>query len=194
MERIDFYEYKAREEYNQWEEEEYHQVAEEDEEETEESSWTITNLDDADWAIRKIKEAEARKEKREEFIKNQEAKLKRYKKQVEDNFYWETANLKQKLQDFVDAEIAKDKKFKLTTINGSAGYRHSTKWNYKDEEGIIEQLKKSKLDKYIRVKEQINKVELKKNLIILDSGKVATEDGEILEGIEVKKNKTFNIR
>lgn len=48
------------------------------------------------------------------------------------------------------------------------------------------------LDEFVRISKSVNKAELKKHIVVTQDGKVATEDGEILDFIEaVPKEHTF---
>ena len=77
-----------------------------------------------------------------------------------------------------------DPKFKISTPNGTVSTRKKQpKWTY-DEAKLLEFLKQNGKYQYIRIKEEINKAELKKNVKAVN-GKVITEEGEIVEGITV---------
>ena len=93
------------------------------------------------------------------------------------------------LEEFYRGEKAKDKKFKLSTPYGKVSSRKATKWIYEDENSLLEYLKNNEVS-CIRVKEEINKTDLKK----LFKNGVNQETGEILPFVRIEEEESISIK
>lgn len=69
--------------------------------------------------------------------------------------------------------------------------RNQTKWNWKDDEKVISSIENDGLDEF--VKKSIKKADLKKALKIVD-GKAITENGTIIDGVEITKEMKTNLK
>lgn len=163
-----------------------------DEEEKIDKKFKIVGLASADWCLKEIKKnndqadeqiAYARLEilRLESFIKNTE------KQRDDANLYLEGL-----LKDYLQERRKEDPKFKLKTVTATVGTRKSTSWKYDDEE-VLNFLKENKLNDFIRVKEEVNKANLKKCLAV-KGDKAVTDDGEVVPGIEIEARENINIR
>lgn len=154
-------------------------------EEKKEDSWKISDLLGADWVFRKLQKIDKDLEQQIEYAQKEIEKYKVYierqKKQAENSKDY----FQYKLSEYLNNELEKDPNFKLKTAQGSASFRKSKNWNYGNEKALLEDLKNKELSSFIRIKEEINKTELKKHLKILDNGEVVTKDGEVLSEIKV---------
>jgi len=153
----------------------------------EEPKFRIENLEQASWVFRKISVLKKRQEeirelaeKEIERIRNwQEAETNKYQRSIE---FFESL-----LQEYIFKERQKDPKFKtVSTPYGKATLRKMPpKWNY-DDEKLLTFLKQSGKQQFIRVKEEVNKAELKKVVKVV--GDVAVdENGEVIEGITIEE-------
>lgn len=157
----------------------------------ENQEWKITNLNEVDWAFKKIKEAKKELDEQEQYVNQEITRYKEYLENQRKN-YEDTKNyFEYKIKEYTDERLKENPNYKLKTAVGSGYYRKSTNWTYDDEEAIIKQLEASNKEEYITVKKSLNKNELRKNLTILEDGTVVTDDGEILEHIKVLENKNF---
>lgn len=78
---------------------------------------------------------------------------------------------------------------KVNTPYGTVTARKSKTWNYKDEE-VLKFLNSNGYRNLIRVKEEINKSELKK---IFKDG-VNQETGEVLEGVDIVDTESITVK
>ena len=151
----------------------------------EKERFKIENLESANWALRKLKAIEG-KGKEITALAN---------KEIERILEWKDGEIKQlgDSKDFFDfllteyytEQKALDPKFKISTPYGMVSSRkQQDKWNYEDDK-VLEWLKENDKE-LIRIKEEINKSELKKKYKSIN-GQVVTEDGEIMEGITVEE-------
>lgn len=166
---------------------------ENDNDEVEKKQFEIEDLSGVDWALRKIqKNTEALKE-----IKDYTDQEKRkydllYKRQQE-----MTENNNQYLQylikNYLDKKREEDPKYKITTAIGTVSTRKSTSWKY-DDEKLLEFFKKNDMTEFIRIKEEVNKVDFKKAVVVTDSVVVVPETGEVVDGVEVTQEEKLSIR
>ena len=157
-------------------------------------AWKIRSLEDADWAIRTIRDAEKDRDQKLEYIKREKERLKAFEDKVKKDEIEETAFLRSCLSDYIAEQKDENPKFKLATLNGSASVRTTKKWTY-DDDAVMASLKKDDdLKSYIRIKEEINKAQMKKDFVVTGSGTVATKDGEIIDGITVTLEKSLSLK
>lgn len=149
----------------------------------------IENLESATWAFRKLRAISA-KEADIKAIASQEisrinAWMENELKQYEDDRdYFEGL-----LSQYYRTEKEKDKRFKLSTPFGKVTSKETDKWNYEDEEALLNYLKTSE-PKCVRVKEEVNKTELKK---IYKNG-VNEETGEILPFVKITRELSITVK
>jgi phage host-nuclease inhibitor protein Gam len=147
------------------------------------TGFKVTDLDSANWCFRKLR---ALKEQEAEFRSLAEKEVERIRswydaeksKLEKQEVFFESL-----LEEYAYIQRKDNNKFKLSSPYGKISFRkQQPKWNYDDEQ-LLESLKRSKIDSLIRVKEEVNKDELKKVATVLN-GKVLI-DGEFIEGVEV---------
>lgn len=149
----------------------------------------IENLEGATWAFRKLraienKEADIKATAEEEMARItswRDAELNQYEA---DKQYFSFL-----LEEYYKNERAKDKKFKLSTPYGKVTARKSIKWNYENEEALVKYLKDNNPE-LVRVKEEVNKTELKK---VFKDG-VDKETGEILPFVTIEETETITVK
>lgn len=150
----------------------------------EETQTIITDVNKASWAFREIIEIEKQMQDIEDLAKSELERINNWKKEelksLQDSKQFFDFNLEQYFRE--QREL--DPKFKLSTPYGKVTARkQQPKWNYEDDK-TIEWLKENDIS-LIRIKEEVNKAELKKKYKIYGN-QVVTEDGEVVEGIEIE--------
>lgn len=149
----------------------------------------IENLECATWAFRKLraienKEADIKAIAEEEINRVNSWKEKELEQYAKDKEYFNYL-----LEEYYRAEKAKDKKFKLSTPYGKVTARKSKKWIYEDEKELLEYLKGNE-PSCIKIKEDINKTELKK---VFKDG-VNAETGEILPFVRIEEEESISVK
>lgn len=167
----------------------------EEEESVEEKykGFVVSDLASADWALRKIKQNNARADERIKYAEAEIEKLKAFianEKSARDN---SNAYLESLLWNYLIEKKVEDDKFKIKTVTGTVSTRKTSKWSYDDEE-LLKFLKKNEMNDFIRLKEEVNKADLKKAVKVLDSGKVVNSDGEVVEGVTVADSVSLSIK
>ncbi len=154
-----------------------------------EKGWEITNDEEADWWI-EVKEAELTEIRR---LKIQlENKIAFYKERLEKVQKEEEYILEQrdgKLVEYFETLDEKDmkvtktqKKYRLPS--GELVKKFPGPQFKRDNDKLVEWLESNSMDEYIEIKKQPKWGELKAKTKIIN-GYVVTEDGEIVEGVEV---------
>lgn len=147
--------------------------------------YKITNLDSANWALRKIKAIQEKEREIKELAEREIERINNWSKSELDALKVNTNFFEGLLTEYFIAEKEKDPKFKISTPYGKVSSRkQQDKWNYEDDK-VLEWLKENDKE-LVRIKEEINKAELKKKYKSIN-GQVVTEDGEIIEGIRVEE-------
>lgn len=178
-------------------EENKHNLDSENDDETRDKSFDVFEIDSlskADWCFKKIKEYTKKKIQMEEYVKEEENRLKEFKKKEQEKYENNIEHFQILLRNYMDKELENDPNFKIKTLNGSANYGKKTKKLDYNDKDMIEFCKKNDLPQFIRTKEELNKSEFKTFLTITDENKVVTKDGEILDNITVIEEQKFNIR
>ena len=152
-------------------------------------NFKIEDLNSANWVFRQLRaianktnEIKALAEEERNRINSwEEVELKRYEA---DKQYFEYL-----LSEYYKKEKAVDKKFRLSTPYGKVTSKKTDKWVYEDEKSLLKYLKESEPN-CIRVKEEINKTEVKK---IFKDG-VNAETGEILPFVRIEEGETISVK
>lgn len=148
--------------------------------------FSVNTVEEANWALRKLSAIEA---KRNEIKALAEQEMKRIKQWLE----WESTSLDDStayfnglLSEYAYRQRDQDPKFKkFTTPYGSVAFKkQQDKWDYKDDV-LLKSLKEAGLTELIRVKEEPNKVDLKKRAAVNNGVVVDLETGAILDGVTV---------
>lgn len=149
----------------------------------------ITNIDEANWAFRKIralkeevKETNLLADKEIERINSWREK--ETKVSIDNIEYFQGI-----LTEYYMKLRNENPKAKLNTPYGKVTSRKSKKYNWINEEELLKYLKENNT-KLIRVREEINKIEFKK---VYKNG-VNEETGEVLPGIEIKEEESILIK
>ena len=145
----------------------------------ENDSFVIDTDAKAEWALQKIREARA---DRDRFVKWYTDKIKEIKEQCDFN----TMNLERMLKEYFDSVPHRETKTqsiydlpsgKLFVKNQNPEYKH-------DDKTVIEWLKKNGGNQFIEVEESLKWGDLKKAGAVV-GGKMFDENGEEIPGIEV---------
>ena len=133
----------------------------------------------AEWALQKIREARADRDRWVDWYK---AKIEEIKEQTD----FDTMNLERMLADYFATVPHKKTKtqesYKLP--GGKLVLKTQNPEFVKDESAVIAWAKENKLPQYVKVEEKLAWQELKDATAIFE-GHIVTEDGEIVPGVEV---------
>lgn len=153
----------------------------------EREQFRIETIDQVNWALRKLSVIAA---KRKEVEHLADAEMYRIKSWLES----ETSKLDGEAQFFesllnsyaLQQRDADPKWSKASTPYGTVKFRkQQPKWQY-DEAKLLESLKSAGRDDLIRIKEEPNKVEIKKAVKVVDGQAIDPESGAVLEGVSIE--------
>lgn len=155
----------------------------------ERENFKIDSLEGATWAFRKLRAIENKIAEIDVIAEQEINRINTWMEKEIEQYSKDKEYFNYLLQEYYKEEKAKDKKFKLSTPYGKVAARKSKKWIYEDEESLLEYLKQSE-PSCIRVKEEINKTEVKK---IFKDG-VNEETGEILPFIKIEEEESISVK
>lgn len=155
----------------------------------EREDFKIENLEGATWAFRKLRAIESKEVEIKAIAEEEINRVNSWKEKELDQYAKDKEYFNYLLEEYYRAEKAKDKKFKLSTPYGKVTARKSKKWIYEDEENLLEYLKGNE-PSCIRVKEEINKTEVKK----LFKDGVNQETGEILPFVRIEEEESISVK
>ena len=156
-------------------------------------AWKIKDLAGADWCFEKLQLIDNERDERITFAKSQIEKYEKFIEQEKKIAENRGSYFKWKLQEYLQERRQSNPNYAIKTTKGKVNVTTPTVWNY-DDKKLLEFLKTNELPEFIRIKEEINKVDLKKAVQVTDSGDVVTQDGEIIEGVKVTNNEKINIK
>ena len=138
--------------------------------ESQNETFKITNLDQANWAFKKLDAIQAKEHNKDYF--------------------------EHILTEYFKEEREKDAKFKLNTPYGKVTARKGSKViQISNEQNVIDQLEQRGFDKYIKVTKKINQTDIKKDFNVTESGRLIDSNGEMLEGIYlVQKPTSYSVK
>ena len=157
-------------------------------EETKEG-FKIESLEGATWAFRKLRAITNKKAEIEAVASEEIARVEAWKKSEVEKYESDTEYFESLISAYFVEERSKDKKFKLSTPYGKVSTRKASKWIYEDEEALKQYVKDNEIDA-IRIKEEIDKTNLKK---ICKDG-VNHETGELLPGVTIEDTETITVK
>jgi len=150
----------------------------------------------ANWALRKIKQMQEQIKENNDLADAEIDKIEFWRKTENEKAEADIEYFQSLLAEYAMHKREKDPKFKsLKLPNGRFGFRkRPAKWEY-DEEKVLEHLKESELTDFVRVKEEINKRDLRQFVEVAGDKVINPETGEIIEGIEiVEQGENFNVK
>lgn len=154
-------------------------------EEDQKERFKITDIDSANWAFRKLRAITEKENEIKRLMNKEIQRIKDWGESELKTLKNSTGFFEGLLTEYYVVEKEKDPKFRISTPYGKVSSRkQQPKWNYEDDK-VLEWLKENDAE-LIRIKEEINKTELKEKYNSIN-GQVVTEDGEIVEGVTVEE-------
>ena len=147
--------------------------------EEEKQGWSINNLESVNWALRKIAALNKQITENEQLAKEEKYRIDQWEQKENNSHKQSIEFFEQKISEYHRELLVDDPNAKIKTPYGQVSLRKvAAKIEYGND--TVQELKDIGLDEYVRIKEEVNKADLKKILTITDDLKVVTEDGEVL--------------
>jgi len=165
------------------------EILKEKREDMEREGWVIENDDDADWWIEtkkhQLDEIKTYQDKLREKIAYYEEKLDAAKKEEQ----YAVEQMNEKLMEYFETIDPKEMKKTKTMLkyrlpNGELVKKYQNPQFKRDNNKLADWLEKNNMTNYLQIKKSAKWGELKK-ITQVNNGQVVTEDGEIVEGVEV---------
>lgn len=159
-------------------------------------TFKITNLDQANWAFKKLDAIQAKENEINQLATQEIERIKEWQNKQTEQLQHNKDYFEHILTEYFKEEREKDAKFKLNTSYGKVTSRKGSKViQLSNEIMVIEQLEARGLTDYIKVTKKLNQQEIKKDFNATDSGTLIDVNGEVLEGAHlVEKPMTFSVK
>ncbi|MGG4449605.1 host-nuclease inhibitor Gam family protein [Brevibacillus porteri] len=146
----------------------------------------ITDLDSLNWTLRKLAALEAKRKENDALAQKEYERIRAWEVKVSKEIDDHKQFLTMLIEDYARQQRAADPKWKSTTPYGKVSFRkQQPKWEY-DEHKALESVQSNGLDKFIRVKQELDKQTLKASVQVMEDGRVVdVETGNFIEGIAV---------
>ena len=163
--------------------------------------FTVDNDMKAEWCLSKIRNVRKEQSREIEELQRQmqfyQDQIERVTREADEDVAFFTSMLQPYFTERQESGFTKETKTQIAykLPSGVLKVKHQNPdFNYKDhQDETIAWLKKNKLDKFVRVKEEVDWKELKPTVKIVGDG-VATTDGEMIPGITVtEKEDVFEV-
>ena len=154
----------------------------------------VDNLNKANWCLKRIGKLKQEIEDITEFGKIEKSKIEQFINKKIENCERNIEHFTILLKQYIDEERENnDPNFKISVKNGTVNYGKVTQSYVYDDKEMLKFCKENGYNESIRVKEELNKTNFKKMLQIVDD-KVVTEDGLVVDNVEIKTEQKLNIR
>ncbi|GAB7387410.1 hypothetical protein BSNK01_12460 [Bacillaceae bacterium] len=156
-----------------------------DSEETKEQ-FKIENLDQANWAFRKLAALHAKEQEVKRLAEAERQRINAFEERELNSIQRQREFFHSLLTEYATKEREKDPMFKAKTPYGSISFRkQQPKWEYNDDV-LVQSLESIGRDDLIRIKKEPNKNEIKDKLVVTKKGEVIDpETGSKVEGVIV---------
>lgn len=153
-------------------------IEEYEEGKADEEKFKIRDLGGANWALRKIAAYKKKQAEIKELAAEEKFRIECWEQNENEQIERGIAYFESLLGQYLTEQRKEDPKFKISTPYGKVSTRkQQPKWEYEDKT-VIEYLKSVGMNELIRIKEELNMVDLKKT--------VTVEEGKaILQGVEL---------
>ena len=159
----------------------------------EKERFTVTDEASAEWCLEKLEENAKARALIEEQYKSMIARYEKWRADALAEIEGSDAHLKSLLEPWAAKKIADGKKKSVKLPSGRVGFRAGGEtWKMGAEKieattpALLEFVKEND-DSFVAVKESVRWGDYKKTLNVMEDGRVATADGQIIEGMTVTK-------
>lgn len=148
--------------------------------------YKIGDLDSLGWVLRKLNALDAKENEINDHATKELERVHTWKAKESKTIEESRQFFKMLIEEYAREQRANDSKWKASTPYGKVSFRkQQPKWNY-DEQKALESVQTSGLDKFIRVKHELDKTALKASVDVREDGSVVdTETGAFIEGVTV---------
>ena len=160
---------------------------------TEKERFTVTDEASAEWCLEKMEENAKARALIEEQYKSMTARYEKWRADALAEIEGSDAHLKSLLEPWAAEKIADGKKKSVKLPSGVIGFRKGAEdWKMGKEKAeaanaaLLAFVKENDVS-FVKVQESVRWGDYKKTLNVMEDGRVATSDGQIIEGMTVTK-------
>lgn len=153
----------------------------------EHKGFKVTDLESANWCFRKLRAIELQKTEFNLLAQKEIERIENWLNGELNKLEGQESFFNGLLTEYALEQRKENPKFKLSSPYGKVSFRkQQPKWNYEDEK-VLQYLKDNDYKNLIRIKEEINKADLKKAAIIYEGNAVDPATGEVIPGILIEE-------
>ena len=159
----------------------------EEQERTEQESFEVTDDSNANWALRKIKQAQQKQIEANALATEEQDKIEAWYQSEREKAQRDIDYFQGLLAYYALKKRKKDPEFKSQKLpNGRIKFvKKQPKLNY-DDQAVVDYLKKNERVDLIRIKEEPSKSEIKKAFVINEDKLIDPDTGEVVDGVTVE--------
>lgn len=167
------------------------QLAEIEEIETiEKGQFKIENKEQATWALRKIKALKTQIKETNELAEIEIERIKIWQENENQSAESSMDYFENLLHDYMLEERALDPKLKTVKLpHGTVRFRKQQPEYKRDEDKLLVWAKESNLKEYIKIKENLNWSNLKKDITLVAGNAIHKKTGEVIKHVEIIERK-----
>lgn len=147
----------------------------------------IEDTEQLNWAMRKLSALNSKKNGIDELAAKEMERITSWREKECDSINHTKSFFEGLIMEYAMNERSKDKEFKTSKVPyGKVTFtKQQPKWNY-DDEKLLNYLYNNGHHDFVRVKEEPNKAEIKKQFKLNEHGRVYDVNGEAVDGITVE--------
>jgi len=146
----------------------------------------VKDIHSLSWVLRKLAVLEAKKVEVNRIAEIELERIEHFRKKELESIQDNENFFRGLISEYAIRKRYEDPKFKIKTPYGSVGFKkQQPKWNY-DDKALIAYLNENELYDFVRVKQEPNKVEIKKQFNCTEDGRVYDPNGVEVQGIKVE--------
>jgi hypothetical protein len=154
----------------------------------------ITDLDSLNWTLRKLSALEKEHNEESNLAKAEIDRIQTWFDKRDEAYQYSRQVLEGLIKEYAIEQRVIDPKRKFKTPYGAVSFRKAKKYDYGDEEKLVEFLENNGKNNFVKVAKYPIKTELKKALTITKDGKtVFTDTGEVVP-ITVEETENVTIK
>jgi len=159
----------------------------EEQEQTERETFVVDTDEKANWALRKIKQAQQKQIEANALATEEQDKIEAWYQSEREKAQRDIDYFQGLLAYYALEKREKDPKFKSQKLpNGRIKFvKKQPKYNY-DDKAVVEFLKNNNRTDLIRVKEEPSKSDIKKAFVVNEDNLIDPDTGEVVDGITVE--------
>ena len=158
--------------------------------EEEVTGFKVDNIESANWCFRKIRALKEKIAETNELAEREIERINNWRRKENENAENSIAYFEGLLTEYYVQLKAQDPKAKVSTPYGKISSRKSKKWLYANEDETKKWLKENGHIELIKVKEELDKANLKKAF----KDGIDVETGEVIPGIAVVEEESITIK